>query len=398
MSTQPSAGIPREAAVVATILVTVASSVLMGLWANLPVAVAPGIGLSAFFSYYVCGTMGLHWSVALGAVFISGMVFLLLTVTRLRQQIIQAVPTNLKRGIVVGIGLFIALIGLQNAGIVIKDPNTGLALGNMLQPETVLASVGLIVTVVLMVRGVAGNMLIGIVFTSVLGMVFGVCPVPTGLDSVMRLQWPDLSATFLQMDLAGAFQYGLVSIVFTFIIVELFDNIGVLIGVTKKAGLIDAQGQIKNVDRALITDSVATMLSGIVGTPTATSYLESAAGAAQGGRTGLTAIVVALLFSACLVFAPLVSFVPSFATAIALILVGAMMMSEVTEIDFLDITEGFPAFMIIVMMPFTYSIASGFGFVSYVGVKALSGRIRETNAIMWIISGLFAINFAIRGH
>lgn len=395
-----STGIPHEAAVVATILVTVSASVLMGLWANLPVAVAPGIGISAFFSYYVCGTMGLHWKVALGAVFVSGVVFFLLTVTHLRQLIIQAVPPNLKRGIVVGIGLFITLIGLQNAGIVIKDPSTGLGLGNMLQAEAVLACVGLLFTVALVAHGVTGNMLIGIAFTSVLGMVLGVCPVPTGLDSVLRLQLPDLSGTFLQMDLAGAFQYGLGSIVFTFTLVELFDNIGVLIGVTKKAGLIDAQGQIKNIDRALMTDSAATMLSAIVGTPTATSYLESAAGAAQGGRTGLTAIVVALLFSVCLFFAPLVSFVPSFATAIALILVGVMMMSEVLEIDFKDITEVFPAFMIIVMMPFTYSIASGFGFgfVSYVGVKALSGRIRETNIIMWIISGLFLLNFAIRGH
>lgn len=393
-------GIPQETAVVATILVTVTASVIMGLWANLPVAVAPGIGLTVFFSYYVCGVMGLHWTVALGAVFISGIVFLLLTITRLRQHIIQAVPPKLKRGIVVGIGMFIAFIGLQNAGIVVKDPSTGVSLGNMLRPEPVLTCVGLIFTTALMARGVSANMLIGILFTTVLGMALGVCPAPTSLDAVMRWQWPDLSATFLQLDLAGAFQYGLFSIIFTFTIVELFDNIGVLIGVTKKAGLIDAQGQIKNVDRALITDSLATMLSGLVGTPTATSYLESAAGAAQGGRTGLTAIVVALLFSACLIFAPLVNFVPSFATAIALILVGAMMMTEVSEINFTDITEGFPAFMIIIMMPLTYSIANGFGFgfVSYVCIKTLTGRIRETNIIMWVITVLFLINFAIRGH
>lgn len=323
------AGIPKEAAIAATVWSAVIGSAAMGLWANFPVAVAPGMGLNAFFAYYVCGVLGLHWTVALGAVFFSGIVFLLLTVTHVRQLLIDAVPMNLKYAIVVGIGMFIAFIGLQNAGIVVKNDATVVALGHVTQPGPLLACCGLMLTAGLMARNVQGSLLIGL---------------------------------------------------------------------SRKARLMDDKGHIENLDKALVTDSVGTVVSSFLGTSTVTSYVESAAGISQGGRTGLTALTVAVLFAASLVFAPLIGLVPAFATAPALLIVGALMMMEVMNIDFNDFTEGFPAFMTIIMMPLTYSIASGFGFgfVSYAAVKLLSGRAREVSLFMWIITAMFVINFAMR--
>ena len=339
------AGIPKEAAIAATVWSAVIGSAAMGLWANFPVAVAPGMGLNAFFAYYVCGVLGLHWTVALGAVFFSGIVFLLLTVTHVRQLLIDAVPMNLKYAIVVGIGMFIAFIGLQNAGIVVKNDAT-----------------------------------------------------VVGIDSVMSFSLPSLAPTLMQLDIMGALKYGIISIIFTFTIVELFDNMGTLIGLSRKARLMDDKGHIENLYKALVTDSIGTVVSSFLGTSTVTSYVESAAGISQGGRTGLTALTVAVLFAASLVFAPLIGLVPAFATAPALLIVGALMMMEVMNIDFNDFTEGFPAFMTIIMMPLTYSIASGFGFgfVSYAAVKLLSGRAREVSLFMWIITAMFVINFAMR--
>ena len=393
------AGIPKEAAIAATIWSAAIGSTAMGLWANFPVAVAPGMGLNAFFAYYVCGVLGLHWTVALGAVFFSGIVFLILTVTHIRQLLIEAVPMNLKYAIVVGIGMFIAFIGLQNAGIVVKDNATAVTLGHVTQPGPLLACCGLMITAGLMARKVQGSLLIGILITTILGMVFGVSPVPTSLGSVMSFTLPSLAPTLLKLDIMGAVNYGIISIIFTFTIVELFDNMGTLIGLSRKAKLMDDNGHIENLDRALVTDSVGTIMSSLLGTSTITSYVESAAGIAQGGRTGLTAVTVAVLFLVSLVFAPLIGLVPAFATAPALLIVGALMMMEVTNIDFNDFTEGFPAFMTIIMMPLTYSIASGFGFgfVSYASVKLLSGRAREVSIFMWIITAMFVVNFAMRG-
>ena len=393
------AGIPKEAAIAATIWSAAIGSTAMGLWANFPVAVAPGMGLNAFFAYYVCGVLGLHWTVALGAVFFSGIVFLILTVTHIRQLLIEAVPMNLKYAIVVGIGMFIAFIGLQNAGIVVKDNATAVTLGHVTQPGPLLACCGLMITAGLMARKVQGSLLIGILITTILGMVFGVSPVPTSLGSVMSFTLPSLAPTLLKLDIMGAVNYGIISIIFTFTIVELFDNMGTLIGLSRKAKLMDDNGHIENLDKALVTDSVGTIMSSLLGTSTITSYVESAAGIAQGGRTGLTAVTVAVLFLVSLVFAPLIGLVPAFATAPALLIVGALMMMEVTNIDFNDFTEGFPAFMTIIMMPLTYSIASGFGFgfVSYASVKLLSGRAREVSIFMWIITAMFVVNFAMRG-
>ena len=392
------AGIPKEAAIAATIWSAVIGSTVMGLWANFPIALAPGMGLNAFFAYYVCGVLGLHWTVALGAVFFSGIVFMVLTLTRIRQALIDAVPMNLKYAIVVGIGMFIAFIGLQNAGIVIKNDATLVGLGHVTQPGPLLSCCGLLITAGLMARNVQGSLIIGILTTTVLCMIFGVSAVPTGIDSIISLSLPSLAPTFMQLDILGALEYGIVSIIFTFTIVELFDDMGSLIALSRKANLMDERGHIENLDKAMVTNSLSTILSGFLGTSTVTNYVESAAGISQGGRTGLTALTVAVLFAVSLIFTPLIGLVPPFATAPALLLVGALMIMEAKHIDFNDFTEGFPAFMTIIMMPLTYSIASGFGFgfVSYAAVKLLAGRAREVNLFMWIITALFLINFAMR--
>lgn len=404
------AGIPKEAAIAATIWSTVFASTLMGLWANYPVAVAPGMGLNAFFTYTAVLTFGLTWQAALGAVFISGIVFLILTLGGIRQAIIKSVPMNLKSAIGVGIGTFIAFIGLQGSGIVVANPATLVSAGHVASASfelggkaPLLTCIGVIFTGVLMCRGVKGAILIGILFTTILGMIVGAGPVPTGISDIVSTDVPSLfgeNGTFGQLDLKAALSFGVFSIVFTFTIVELFDNMGTLIGLTKKAKLMDDDGNIENLDRALTTDAIGTMASAVVGTSTVTSYVESAAGVAEGGRTGLTAIVVAVLFVIALLFAPLIGLVQGFATAPALIIVGAMMMSEVTHIDFSDITDAIPVFLTIVMMPLTYSIANGFafGFVSYTLLKLCSGRFKEVSWVMYLVSAAFILNFILRLH
>lgn len=399
------AGIPKEAAIAATLSATIAATLLMGLWANFPVGVAPGMGLNAFFTYTVVLGMGLSWQTALGAVFISGVVFFLLTLGGVRQAIIAAVPMNLKYAIVVGIGCFIAFIGLQKSGIVVGSPATLVTAGHvasvsfeMGQPAPLLSFIGLVLTGALMARKVNCALLIGIGVTTLLGMLAGACPYPKGLSDVISVSLPDISGSFMAMDIMGALRYGIVSIIFTFTVVELFDNIGTLIGLTRKAGLMKEDGSVENLDRALMSDAVGTMASAVLGTCTVSSYAENAAGVAAGGRTGLTAVVIACLFALALLFTPLVGLVPAFATAPALIIVGCLMMSEVVHVDFLDMTEALPAFLTIIMMPLTYSIANGFafGFISYALLKLLSGRRREVSWMMWLISMVFIINFGLR--
>lgn len=394
------AGIPKEAAIASTIYATAVATLLMGLWANYPIAVAPGMGLNAFFAYYVVGVLHLSWQVALGAVFFSGILFLILTMGGIRQAIIKAVPMNLKCAIGVGIGLFIAFIGLKNSGIIIADKATFVSVGKLTTIEPLLSCIGLILTAVLMARSVKGSMLIGILTTTILGMLFGVVPTPKGIGDIMSFNIPSMNATFMQMDIMGAWEYGLFSIIFTFTIVELFDNMGTLIGLTRKAKLMNDKGDIENLDKALTTDAIGTIGSAIFGTSTVTSYVESAAGIAEGGKTGLTAIIVSLLFIISLLFAPLIGLVPGFATAPALILVGALMMGEISHVSFEDFTDAFPAFMTIIMMPLTFSIANGFafGFISYTFIKTLTGRAKDVSWIMWAVSIAFVINFYMRLH
>ncbi len=392
------AGIPKEAAIASTIWIAALSTMVMGVFANYPVALAPGMGLNAFFAYYVCGVLHLHWTVALGAVFFSGVLFLLLTVSHIRQAIINAVPQNLRVAIGVGIGLFIAFIGLKGTGLIVSDPATFITLGHVTNPTTALSMFGLVCTGALMARNVQGAILIGIVLTTLLSMAMGYSPVPHSFADVISSSLPHMSETFGKLDIVGAWNYGIVSIIFTFTVVELFDNMGTLIGLTSKAKMVKPNGEIENIDRALTTDAVGTICSSVFGTSTVTTYIESAAGIAAGGKTGLTAVTVAVLFLISLFFAPLIGLVPGFATAPPLILVGALMMSEVGKINFQDFTDALPAFLTIIMMPLTSSIANGFafGFISFAFIKTLGGKWREVSPIMWLVSIAFLINLFMR--
>ena len=392
------AGIPKDAAIASTIWIAALASMAMGVFANYPVALAPGMGLNAFFAYYVCGVLGLHWTVALGAVFFSGVLFLILTVGGIRQAIINAVPRDLKLAISVGIGLFIAFIGLKGTGLIVENSATYVSLGHVTAPTTLLSLFGLLFTAALMARDVHGSILIGIFVTTILAMVLGMTPAPQGISDIISTSLPHMGETFGQLDLAGAWNYGLVSIIFTFTVVELFDNMGTLIGLTTKAKMVKSDGHIENIDKALTTDAVGTMVSAVFGTSTVTSYIESAAGIAAGGRTGLTALAAGVLFLAALLFTPLIGLVPAFATAPALILVGALLMSEVGKIDFSDFTNALPAFLTIIMMPLTSSIANGFafGFISYTIMKLFAGQYKKVSWIMYLVSIAFLINLALR--
>ena len=391
------AGMPHDGAVAAALWSTALCTIAMGVFANYPVGLAPGMGLISFFAFYVCGTRGLTWQAGLGAVFISGVVFFILTVTKLREMIINSVPMSLKSSIVVAIGMFITFIGLQSANIVVDHPATLVQLGTLDDPPVLLSCFGILAIGVLMALKVRGAMLLGILLTAIVGMIVGINPAPTKVSDVVSLQFAGMGDTFMQMDIMGALNFGLMSIIFTFTVVELFDNIGTLIGVTRAAGLMDDKGHIEGIDRALMTDSLGTMVSAAMGTCTVTSYIESSSGINAGGRTGLTAVVVGICFLLAFVFTPLTSLIPGWATAPALIIVGALMMSNVRYINFDDFTELLPCFLTVIMMPLTYSIANGFGFgfLSYCLLKLCTGRAREVKPIMWIISIVFMISFTL---
>lgn len=395
------AGIPREAAFAATILASVLATLLMAFWANFPVAVAPGMGLNAFFAYTVVLGQGLAWQTALGAVFISGVAFFVLTVTGVRRMIIEAIPEVLKSSIGVGIGLFIAFIGLQNSGIVVADEATAVALGDVTAAGPLLALVGLIVAGVLMVRRFKGAFALSIIAITVAGMFFGLSQVPASFGEVVSLSSIGaIQETFLAMDIPAAIAYGVFSIIFTFTVVELFDNTATLLGLARRAKLTDENGKIPNLNRALTSDAIGVMASASMGSTALNAYIENASGIEQGGRTGLKALVVAALFALALFFAPLVNVIPAVATAPILILVGAIMLSEIRNLSFDDYTDVIPAFLTIVMMPLTFSIAEGlaFGFISYVLLKGLTGKWREMHWMIYVISGAFVVNFWMLTH
>ncbi|HWQ41359.1 MAG TPA: NCS2 family permease [Desulfosporosinus sp.] len=395
------AGMPVNATFAATAIAACVATLIMGLYANYPIALAPGMGLNAFFTYVVVLKMGLSWQTALGAVFISGVVFFLMTVTKVREWIIEGIPEVLRISIGVGIGLFIAFIGLKNGGLVIADKNTFVTLGDMKAAGTLVTVFGLILTAWLIAKKVKGGLLIGILGTTVFSMFMGVSSFPTGLASFVSISNPiaAIAPLAFQMDIKGAFSYGLISILFAFTFVDLFDNIGTLLGVTRKAGLLDEDGNLPRAGKALMADSVGTMFGAAMGTPTVTSYVESASGVAEGGKTGLTAVTVAGLFFVSLIFAPLVLLIPGQATAPVLILVGVTMMGEIVKIKFDDFTEALPAFMTIVMMPLTFSIAQGlaFGFMSYTIIKLVTGRHKENNVVLYVLTILFIIHFYLGG-
>lgn len=396
------AGMPIDATFAATAIAAAFGTLIMGLYANYPIALAPGMGLNAFFTYTVVLGMGLSWQTALGAVFISGVVFFLMTVTKVREWIIEGVPPVLRISIGVGIGLFIAFIGLKNGGLIVADQATFVKLGDMSSPGVLVTVFGLIVTGALIARKVKGGLLIGIIATTLLSMIMSVSPYPTGISSFISMTNPltAIAPVAFELDILGAVSYGFISILFAFTLVDLFDNIGTLLGVSRKAGLLDKNGNLPRAGKALMADSVGTMFGAAVGTPTVTSYIESASGVSEGGKSGLTAVTVAGLFLVSLIFAPLVGLIPGQATAPVLILVGVLMMGEVVHINFDDFTEALPAFMTIVMMPLTFSIAQGiaFGFMSYTLIKLVSGKHKENNLVMYVFTILFIIHFIIGGH
>nr|WP_199866515.1 NCS2 family permease [Priestia megaterium] len=389
------AGIPKEAAIAATIFATVFATLLFALWANMPIAVAPGMGLNAFFTYTVVLGEGLTWQTGLGAVFISGVVFFILTITGLRKKIIEGIPAVLKSAISVGIGLFIAFIGFKQAGIIVSNKENLVALGQLTKPGPLLALLGFIAVTVLTARKIKGAALISILLVSIAGMVLGIVEAPKSISSVVSFSMPSISETFLQMDIKSALHYGLFSIIFSFTLVELFDNLGSMIGLSKKAGLMDEKGKIKGLDKALMADSLATVSSAAMGSTAMNAYVENAAGIAEGGKTGLKALVVAMLFLVSILFTPLISIIPAFATAPILIMVGALMLTEIKNIPLDEITDAVPAFCTIILMPLTFSIGEGLalGFLSYTFVKLLAGRAKEIHWIMYIISAAFIINF-----
>lgn len=381
-------GMDKGAIFVATCLAAAIGSALMGLIANYPIALAPGMGLNAFFTYTVVLHLGHTWQVALGAVFLSALMFFLLSIFRIREWIINSIPLPLRSGIAAGIGLFLALIALQTAGIVVGNPATLVGLGDLSKPGPLLAILGFFLIVVLEARKVTGAVLIGILVVTVIAIALGVSAFG-GLVSMP----PSLAPTFLQLDIRGALDVGLISVIFAFLFVDLFDNSGTLIGVAKRAGLMGKDGHLPKMGRALIADSSAAMFGSLLGTSTTTSYIESAAGVSAGGRTGLTAVVVAVLFLLALFFAPLAGSVPAFATAPALFFIAVLMTSGLAEIEWDDLTTAAPVLVTALSMPLTYSIANGiaFGFITWTVIKLLSGRTRELNSALIVLSILFVI-------
>jgi AGZA family xanthine/uracil permease-like MFS transporter len=386
------AGMDKGAVFVATCLAAAFGSAFMGLYANYPVALAPGMGLNAYFTYGVVKGMGHAWETALGAVFLSGILFLIVSLTPIREWVINSIPKSLKLSIAAGIGLFLAIIGLQSAGIVKAHPATLVTLGDLKSPAVVLAVIGFILMAALDARRVPGAILIGILAAAIAGAFLGLSKF-TGIVSLP----PSVAPVLLKLDLVKALEIGLVTIVFTFFFVDVFDNTGTLVGVAHKAGLVNADGTLPRVKRALTVDSTAAMVGAALGTSTTTSYIESAAGVNAGGRTGLVAVTVAVLFLAALFFAPLAGAIPAFATAPALVYVACLMMSAVTEIDFADPSEFVPAVVVIVTMPLTFSIAHGiaFGFIAYAGIKLLAGRPRDVSLAVAVLAVLFVVKFAL---
>lgn len=375
----------------ATALASVVATLVMGLYANLPFALAPGMGLNAFFAFTVVLGMGYTWQFALTAVFVEGIIFLILTFLNIREAILNCIPLNLKHAISVGIGLFIAFIGLYNAGIIVQGAGVPLALGEITSGAPLVAIIGIILTGVLLAMDVKGALFIGIVATTIVGIPFGIVQLPESLVSMppkpiwFAFEWSNV----------GSFDF--IFILFTFLFVDMFDTVGTLIGVSTKAGMLDEEGKLPEAKKALFADAVGTTVGACLGTSTVTTFVESAAGVAEGGRTGLTAVTTAVFFFLALFFAPLFGIIPSAATAPALILVGLFMMSPIKEIDFDDFTESIPAFFGIIMMPLAYSIAEGimWGIMSYILLKLFTGRSKEVPKMTFFIAFLFALKLIL---
>jgi len=392
----PGTGMPFAGVLFATVLVAAISSILMGLIANLPFALAPGMGINAFFSFGLVLGMGIPWQTALGAVFISGIIFILLSIFKVREAIVRAIPASLRYGVAAGIGLFLALIGLTSVGFIVGDPATTVAFGGM-NTQTILFVVGLILTSILVIRKVKGALIYGIVGTAIIALIVSLIIEGSGGEAFMSVpdrvfSLPSLEV-FFQLDILGALSIAMILPIFTLLFTDMFDSISTFVGVSEVGGFIDEKtGDPENVGKALMVDAIGTTISGLAGTSSATTYIESAAGVEEGGKTGLTAVFAGLLFIPFMFLSPLLSFIPSVATAPVLVLVGIFMVKPLMKIEWGDFEESIPAFLALILIPMTYSITQGivWGFLSYTALKALNGKTKEIPVALWIID-IFAI-------
>jgi AGZA family xanthine/uracil permease-like MFS transporter len=391
--TLEAAGMDKGAVFMATALASALTTLFMGVYANYPFALAPGMGLNAYFAYVMVGSAGLSWQTALGAVFVSGIIGIIVTLTGLRELLIKAIPMPLKHAMGAGIGMFIAFIGLKNAGIVIANEATFLDLGNFKEPGPLLATIGLVIMAILVARGIKGGILLGIAITTIIGIPMGITQLPASLISLP----PSLAPTMFKLDIMSVLKFSLFPVVFSLFFTDMFDSIGTFVGVASRTGMIDAEGNLKRGNKALFVDFIGTVLGSLLGTSTITTYVESTAGVTEGGRTGLTSVVVAIMFVASVIFSPIALAVPGEAVAPALILVGVFMATSLNKIDFSDFYEAFPAFLTAIMMPLSFSISFGLsiGFVAYAALMLLAGRGKEVHWIMYALALIFILYFAV---
>ena len=387
-----SQGMPTASVFTATALAAIVGTLVMSLYARKPFGLAPGMGLNAFFVYTVCLGMGFTWQMALTAIFLEGIIFILLTATNVRKMIVDAIPMNLKRAIGAGIGLYIAFIGLKSAGIIVSSEATSVTLGNLGDKTVILALAGLVITSLLVILKVRGGMLLGIIATTLIGIPMGV----TNYGGIISTP-PSISPIFCQFEWAKIISWDMLVVVFTFLFIDMFDTIGTVVGVSVKSGMVDEKGNVDGINRILMADSVATVAGSMFGTSTTTTYIESASGVSEGGRTGLTSFVIAACFAVALFFSPLFLAIPGAATGPVLFIVGVMMMSPVVHIDWNDFSESIPAFVTMLLMPLAYSISDGImlGMISYVLLNAVTGRCKKISVMMWVLAVLFVLRYIL---
>ncbi|MBD7911720.1 solute carrier family 23 protein [Clostridium cibarium] len=386
-------GMDKSAVFTATALASVVGTVIMAFLANYPFGMAPGMGLNALFTFSICLGMNFSWQTALAASFIEGIIFLLLSVFKVRQVIIDSIPQSLKHAISIGIGFFIAFIGLQGGKIIVANPSTLVGIGNMKDITVLLALLGVVIISVLSYKNVKGAFMIGMAAIYILGLIFGVAELPKGIVSMP----PSVSPVFMEFDFKSAMVIGIIPAILSMLFIDVFDSIGTLIGLASKAGYLDEKGNVKNADKVLTADAIGSAVGACLGTSTPVAFVESASGIAEGGRTGLTGIVIAGMFLLSLFFSPILTVIPGYATAPVLIVLGCIMMEPIAKIDFSDITEAVPVFLTLILTLLTYSITDGlaFGFISYVLIKLFTGRAKEIPKALYVISALFVILFAI---
>lgn len=385
-------GMPTDAVFTATALAAIVGCLVMSIYAKKPFGLAPGMGLNAFFVFTVCLGMGHSWQMALTAIFLEGILFILLTITNVRKLIVDAIPMNLKRAIGAGIGLYIAFIGLKSAGIIVSSEATSVTLGPLSDNTSILAIIGLLLTSVLVVLKVRGGMLLGILVTTIIGIPMGV----THFNGLLSTP-PSISSIFCQFEWSQIFSWDMVAIVFTFLFIDMFDTIGTVVGVSVKSGMVDEKGNVDGINKVLMADAVATVAGAMFGTSTTTTYIESASGVSEGGRTGLTSFTIAVCFAIALLFSPLFLAIPGAATGPVLFIVGVMMAAPVKEIDWEDYSEAIPAFVTMLLMPLAYSISDGImlGMISYVVINALTGKFKKVSVTMWILAVLFVLRYVL---